>query len=841
LNDLRLAVRQLRKTPVFTAVAIFSIALGIGANTAIFTLVNEFLLRSLPVRNPEELVLFRAIHGYQGRMSRRGEGPGFVDRATGRNSGTPLSLLVFERFRAQPSALADVFAYSPFSQTNVVVDGVPEIAAAAQLVSGNYHSGLGVSAALGRTLTPADDSPSAAPVAVISHRFWENRFGRDPTVLGKIIAINKVPVAIVGITPPGFEGAMQAGEAVELSVPLAHHARFQPDRADRAQPWYWWVRVMGRLAPGATPEQGRASLEPVFQQAAREGWLAAQAKEPGGVMPDDPLLAADPGAKGENDMRRQHTRSLQILMGLGCLVLLAACANLANLLLARGNTRRREIAIRLALGARRSRIVRQLLAESLVLAFAGAALGILLAWWSRDLLLALRPFGNTAVVLDLPLDARVLGFTVLCAAATALLFGLAPALRATRVDLTTEFQGGARALGGGSRARLGQALMVIQVALSLILLVSTGLFLRTVRHLEDVDAGFNRRGLVLFRIDATSAAYSRDRFDQLHARIQERVAALPGVRGATFSRVALLSRTRQNMTFSIPGRPAPRDAPTNVLTNGLASNFFEVMELPLILGRAFTERDDAAAPKVGIVNQTFARTYFGSESPLGRQIAFSAPSFRERVEIVGVAADAKYTELRGATPATVYLPALQQLDGTANFALRTAREPAAVFSAIRAAVREIDPTLPVLNLRTQAEQIDRLHGQERLFARLSGFFGLTALALACVGLYGLMSHAVLQRTGEIGLRIALGAVPRQILRMIVRESLLLAALGIALGVAAAYWSSRLVSAMLFGVSPRDPVTYVAVALILVATAIFATLLPAYRASRVEALAALRTQ
>ncbi|MGH9371677.1 MAG: ABC transporter permease, partial [Vicinamibacterales bacterium] len=648
MNDWTLALRQLRKAPAFTVVAILSIALGIGANTAIFTLVNEFLLRALPVRNPHELVLFRAIHGANGRLSRRGEGPGSTDAATGRPSGTPFSLLVFERFRAHRSALADVFAFSPFSQVNVLVDGVPETAVSAQFVSGNYYAGLGVSAMIGRALTDEDDRPSAPPVAVISHRFWENRFGRDPSVLARTITINKVPTAIVGVTPSGFEGAMQAGESADVSVPLAHHVRFQPDRADRVQPWYWWVRIMGRLAPGATAAQARASLEPIFQEAAREGWLASQALEPSDAMPDAATLAADPGAQGENDMRRQHARSLRILMGLVALVLIAACANLANLLVARGSARRREIALRLALGARRRRIVRQLLTESLLLALSGGALGTVLAWWSRDLLLALRPFGNTVVVLDLPLDERVLAFTLAITISTALVFGLAPALRTTRIDLTTEFQGGSRMLGGGSRSRLSHALMVIQVALSLVLLVSTGLFVRTVIRLEAVDAGFNVRNLALFRVDATSAGYSREQFRGLHARIHERLATLPGVHTATFSRVALLSRTRQNMTFSIPGYRPPPGKAMNVHTNGVAPNFFAAMELPVVLGRGFGDRDDDGAPRVAVVNQTFARMYFGEESPLTRQLVFSAPNFRHRVEIVGVARDARYFELRGA-------------------------------------------------------------------------------------------------------------------------------------------------------------------------------------------------
>jgi predicted permease len=495
--------------------------------------------------------------------------------------------------------------------------------------------------------------------------------------------------------------------------------------------------------------------------------------------------------------------------------------------------------------------VRQLLAESFWLSGAGAAAGILVAWWGRDLLLALRPFGNVPVVLDLPLDARVLSFSIACTVATALLFGLAPALRATSLDLTAEFQGGTRGLVSGRRSRLSQALMAVQIALSLVLLVTTGLFARTLGNLASIDAGFNRRGLVLFAIDATSAGYGRAQFAALQTRIQDRLGHVPGVRGVTFSSVPLLSRTRQNKRVSVPGLVPPPDAPTAVNTNGLAPNFFAVMELPIVAGRGLTDADAGTHTKVAVVNQAFARMYFGRDDPVGRQIRFDAPSDRSTALIIGVARDAKYTELRGATPPTVYLSALQQIDGNANFALRldTAAAPdgnasagaAAIFPAIRAAVREIDPTLPVLNLRTQDDQIDRLNSQERLFARLSGLFGLMTLVLACIGLYGLMSYSVVRRTAEIGLRMALGARPLQVARMMLRESLAIVGLGVAAGIAAAYGTSRLVATMLFGLSPNDPITYGAAAVLLTGVALIACLLPARRASRVDPMIAFRAQ
>lgn len=654
-----------------------------------------------------------------------------------------------------------------------------------------------------------------------------------------------MPVTLIGVTPPGFAGTRQNGESVDISLPLAQHARFQPDRANnRAQSWYWWIRVMGRLATGVTAEQARASLEPIFQDTAREGWLAGVGRDGTGArMPDDSTLAADPGGRGENDRRRAYAESLRILMGLVGVLLLIACANVANLLVARGSARRREIALRLALGASRPRIVGQLLGESLLLAFTGTAFGILLAYWSRGLLLGLRQFNGDPAVLELPLDGRVLAFTIAVTVGTSLLFGLAPALRAARVDLTAEFQSGARLLGTRARSRLGQMLMVVQIALSLVLLISAGLFVQTLRNLEQVATGFNPQGLALFRLEATPAGYPREAFTVLQARLQERLGQIPGVRAATFSRVPLLAGTRANRRTIIPGYAPPAGASMNINVNGIAPNFFTAMEMPLLLGRSFTARDDEEALKVAIVTQAFVRRYFAGENPVGRRFTFganpNAPA--STIEIVGVARDAKYTTLRDAEPVTIYLPAPQMLDGVANYYVRTAGDPAAIAAAIRGAVREIDSSLPVIDFRTQEQQIERRNSQERLFAQLSGFFGVAALILACVGLYGLMSYLVLQRTGEMGLRLALGALPGQVRQMVLRESFTLVAAGLVLGLGVACSVRRFVESTLFGLTAADPVTYAAVAGVLVAVTLLASLRPAQRAARVDPMIALRAE
>jgi predicted permease len=771
-------------------------------------------------------------------MSRGGEGQGGVDAATGRQTGTPFSLGIFERLAATLAPVASLFAFAPFSQVTIIVDGVPETTAAAQYVSGSYYAGLGVRPALGRLVAAADDRAGAPPVAVISHRFWMRRFEGRASAVGATILVNKVPATIVGVSAAGFDGAQQAGETADVSVPLAHYLLFQPDRPGRAEPGYWWVRLMARLAPAATPAQARAALEPAFQAAARDAWEASG--RAAADRPDDPRLVLDPGAQGETDRRRAQQRPLLLMLALAGVVLIAACVNVSTLLAVRGSHRRREFGLRMALGASRLGIIGQCVVESLLLAGAGAAAGAALAWVGRGLLRDLRPFGATAVVLDLPLDLRVLAVTMGVSVVCALVFGLVPALAASRIDLSATFRSGPRTLGADGRAWLARTLLVVQVALSMVLIVSAGLFARTVAGLDGVNPGFDARGLVLFRIDGDSAGYTKNAFLALHERIQARVAALPGVRGATYSRVALLSRVRSNRSMSLTGARPSGPVPI-VNTNGVAPDFFAVMSLPLLRGRGFSVRDRDGAPPVAVINQALAREYFGTDDPIGRQIYMKAPAFDDVVEVVGIAQDAKYTDLRGATPPTIYLPALQRIEGEANFAVRTTGDPALTLAGIRAAVRDIDPTLPVLDLRTQREQIERLHGQERLFERLSMFFGLTALALVAVGLHGLLSHVVQRRTGEIGLRLAVGARPGQMRGMIMAQAIGLAAVGAVAGLVLAGLASRSIAAMLFGVEPFDPLIYGGAATVLLATAALASLVAAARAAGIEPLTALKTE
>ncbi len=845
-RDLRHGARQLARSPGFTIIAVLSLAIAIGASTTIFTLVNDFLLRALPVRAPEELLLLRNLNGVRGgTMAREEEGSITIDPATGRSGSTSFPWRAFERFRAQSTGLSEVFAFAPLFQANLLIDGQPELNPKVQVVSGNYYQGLGVNAVLGRTLLDSDDRADAAPVVVISDRCWRTRFQHDPAVLGRIAVINRIPTTIVGVTPPGFEGAMQVGESAEFTLPLSLIARLAPENgADRGQSWFWWMRVMGRLAPGASPAQVQAALNPAFQQVAAEGWQAALAldKGPAKERPDLPTLASEPGAQGENDTRKEFAPALHLLMAFVALVLLAACANVANLLLARGAARRGEIAIRLALGAGRARIIRQLLTESLLLGSLSAGLGIALAWSSRGLLLALHPFGHTPVQLDLPLDAHVLGFTVGLAFTTSLLFGLAPALRATRLDLTAEFHG-TRSFGSRAQSRLSRGLMVVQVALSLVLLVGTGLILRSLRNLQAVDPGFNTRGLAFFRIEAGSAGYDGPQAAALQARIKERIERVPAVQGVSYSQVGVLARSSWRSSIAVEGYAPPPGANKYVFINQVAPNFFPVLGIPLLAGRGFTGRETPTDPRLVVINQSLARKYFGNADPIGRQIILddSGSPSAPRAEIIGLVRDAKYNNLRDEFPPTLYQALSQRPGATATFSVRVGGDASAALPAIRAAVREIDPALPVHDLRTLEEGLALLHGQEILFARLLGFFGLVAVALACVGLHGLMSFSVARRTPELGLRLTLGATRGNVMGLILRESAVLVLAGIGLGLLSAGLLARALASSLYGLSPVDPITYGATALLLLVTGLFASSVPALRASRIDPARALREE
>jgi len=843
-----------------TAIALLSLALGIGANTALFSIVDAMLLKMLPVKDPQRLVLFRteaprdfSVGSYTGNST--------TDPATGQRTMTSFPFQTFERLRAQESPLSDLFAYGNVGLT-VSANGQAEVVSG-QAVSGNYFNALGILPLYGRVFTDEDDKVSASATAVISYRYWIQRFGADSSIVGKQINLNNVPFTVIGITPPGFEGTMGVGSTQDVSIPIAWEPQIYVDRQRSYMTGAggWWLRLMARLKPGATADQARAQLENAYLQSVIEHRTARQtdARAEGGSPISDldpkqyPSLFIDPGGQGEMNARRSFAPSLYLLLGVVGLVLIIACANVANLLMSRASGRQKEIALRLALGASRRRLIRQLLTESLLLSILGGVLGLLFAIWIKDGLLAVNDWGGRGMrSLEPHLDWRVLSFTMALSFATGIIFGLAPAWRSTKVDLTPTLKDGGRGSRAIYRSRLSRGLVILQVALSLLLLVGAGLFVRTLRNLQNVQPGFNTKNLLLFGVQPGLIGYKDDNLPQLFKQISERLDAIPGVETATFSRVALLSQSSSSSSvFLREALNAPADSEGRRKPSGegyrhvVRENFLEAMGIPLLAGRTFKPQDDSKAPRVAVVNQTFANTFFPNDTPVGRRFTFD-PTKPDQIEIIGIAKDAKYTRQRDEVPPTVYTSYLQERSmNNAVFEVRTTGEPTAVLASIRQAVREVEPNLPINNVKTQTEQADETLRMERLFAKLLTMFGLLAQQLAAIGLFGVMAYAVSQRTHEIGIRMALGANRSDVLKMIVKQGMTLALLGVVLGLVGAYVLTRYLeswmnlSKMLFGVKVSDPATYAIIAVFLSLIALVACYIPARRATKVDPLVALR--
>ena len=860
-QDLRYGARMLLSARGFTAIAVLSLALGIGANTALFSVVDVMLLKKLPVKEPDRLVLFRttAVPDFSAGSY---TGNSMTDPATGLRNMTSFPYQSFQRMREQDNALSDIFAFGVVS-LNVFADGQADVANG-QAVSGNYFTGLGVQPLIGRVLTDEDDQAAASAAAVLSYRYWNQRFGADPAVIGKQINLNNVAFTIVGVTPTGFEGTMQAGSTQDVTIPIAWEPQLyvERERSNMNGAGVWWLRLMGRLKPGASAEQARAQLEGAFHQSVVEHRAArqTQSRTAGGTPPRDldpqqyPRLYLDPGGQGEMNSRRYYAPSLYMLLGVVGLVLLIACANVANLLLSRAAARQKEIGIRLALGASRGRLIRQLLTESVLMALLGGVLGILFALWIKDGLLAVDDWGGRGMRgLEPRIDLRVLGFTILLSAMTGIIFGLAPAWRSTKVDLTPVLKDSARSSSSAARSLLSRGLVVLQVALSLLLLVGAGLFLRTLLNLQRVDTGFNTRNLLLFGIQPGLIGYKDDRLTQLYEQLSERLEAVPGVQAVTFSRTALLAQSTSSSSFFLrEALNEPPDAEGRRKPSGQANmhqvreNFLEAMGIQLLAGRTLQPGDDARAPRVVVVNQSFANNHFPGENPVGKRFTFD-PTKPDQVEIIGLAGDAKYARQRDDFPPTVYSSWRQQLRSMSGstFEVRTAGDPGAAVAAVRQAVVDVDPNLPLTNVKTQIEQADETLRMERLFAKLLTFFGLLAQQLAAIGLFGVMAYAVSQRTREIGIRMALGANRTDVLRMVLRQGMTLTLIGVALGLAAAYVLTRYLGSVLdlksklYGVEPSDPLTYGVIAAGLTLVALVACYIPARRATKVDPMVALR--
>jgi predicted permease len=842
LRDLQLAARMMAQAKGWTAVILISLALGIGANTALFSAMNGLLFRKLPVSDPDTLVRFGSAGPNQMRTDTLVYGFMAPD-ARGRRVDPTFSYPMYQQLVEANRTMSDLFACAPIGNVNVIVNGQAEIASAF-LASGNYYRALGVPARLGRTITPDDDRPDAAPVAVISHKYWRTRFGGRPDVLGSSARVNNTPITIIGVLPPEFTGVQQAvDEAPDISMPMALEPQVAPPRSSLQRsllgaPNFWWVQVMGRLKPGVTAAQVQGNLAGVFQHSARadyDAFLSQRSLEEQSLFsPKDPSavpeLLVSSGGRGIYDGSISEFRAVMMLTAIVGLVLLIVCANVANLLLSRAMARRSEISVRLALGATRSRLVRQLLTESLLLSAIGGGLGLLVALWGQPILQSV-----TAQVS--PFDWRVVAFLVAVSTTTGVMFGIAPALGATRAEVNSGLKMSSRTVGR-SGSRLGKSLVVAQVTISLVLLVGAGLFLRTVQNLRRVDIGFNPHNVLLFQINPALNGYDAEKRNPLYVDIDARLRAIGGVRAVAWSNPSLMSPRRFSSQIYMQGRAYPQRQGDPISGATVSPSFFDTMEIPLSAGRSFTERDTKNAPNVAVINEAAARLYFPNETALGRRFG---RTLREsgQIEIVGIVRDAKYNNVREAVPPTMYTPYQQGYSGSVTFEVRTAGDPLAAIPAVREAVRAVDPNVPIINLTTQQAEVENRFQQERLFAQAGTVFGGLALLVASVGLFGLMSYSVARRTNEIGIRMALGAARADVLQLVMRESMTLVLAGVVLGLGGAIAGSRPIANLLFGLAPADPMTIVAAIVVMLVLSSVAAYLPARRASRVDPIVALR--
>jgi len=835
--DIKYAFRSLRKSPMFTTVAVLSLALGIGANTAIFSLLDQVLLRSLPVKNPKELVLFtmRGQH-YGGNW-----GPNAV------------SYPMYRDFQDHNDVFSAMFARFSFNGSFTVEGATDRIQA--ELVSGTYFPTLGVGAAIGRTFTPDDDkTPSGHPFVVLSYNFWETRFAKDPKVLGKNVLVNHVPMTIVGVAQPEFYGIDLANTA-QMFVPimmqpdvLPSNKTFLTNRRTR------WVNAFGRLKPGVSQTQAQASLQPFMHSI-----LEMEVREPAFRTASDLVreqflkcyMELLPGSQGRSFMRQRLEAPLWVLMAITATVLLIACANLANLLLARAAGREKEVAVRLAVGAGRWRIVKQLLTESLLLAALGGLAGTGIAFAAdKALLAAFVPSDSQGLKISTTPDLRVLLFTFALTLGTGLLFGLVPALRTTNPDIAPTLKDQAGAVVGGGNVKLRKALVASQVMLSLLLLVGAGLFLKSLSNLRNLGPGFPVERLIGINLDPTLIGYTPQRTKLFYQQLTENVRALPGVQSVGLAAVRILKNNEWDNWVTIEGyTPKPGDRP-DAFMNSVGPGYFATMGVPIVAGRDFTAQDtgevlhrepDNWSPTRIMVNESFVKRYFNGRNALGRHVGFGIdPGTKTDMEIIGVVKDIKYMNLRNEVPDQAFLPYLSSRNqGGMTLFVRTAADPDTMFPILRAKIRELDASLPVYGMRTVQEDLNDTLVTERMTANLSAVFGFLATLLAVVGLYGVMAYSVARRTREIGIRMALGALEVRVVWMMMKEVLVLVVVGVAAALPAAFGLTRLVRAQLYGVAPNDPWTMVIATFGLILVACAAGYVPALRASRVDPVKALR--
>jgi len=829
LQDLRYSVRLLVKSPTFTFLAILTLTLGIGANTAIFSLLDAVMLRSLPVKDPDELVLF-------GKAESGGLNIGFPNE-----SCDLFSFPFYETVRQRKDLFQDVG--SLLSMTWIVhgktSDSSDPKKLEVQLVSGSYFPVLGMSPYLGRLLGNDDDKVMGQhPVTVVSYAWWQRELGGDPNVVGKTVTIEQTTYSIIGVTPTNFISTT-VGQGTDLWIPLAMSAQLPPAHWNgRTDNSFQDLYLIGRLNNGVTPQQANATVNVLFKQFLQN----IAGSQPSAERIQDMQRASvelTPAGKGLGGIRTKFALPLKILMAIVGVVLLISCANVANLLLARAAGRQKEFGVRIALGSSRMRLLRQLLTESLLLAVIGGIGGVVLAWWASRALLLMASDGADALPLDVSPNIRLLGFAVLTSIVSAVIFGVAPAFRATKIDLNSGLKDGKGTVNATSQSRLAKSFVVAQVALSMLLMVAAGLFVRTLVNLQNIPSGFDQQNVSLFKIDTAATGLKRDQYSALFREVEEKVKALPGVQADSFSFFVFNQGGWNSPVFTRDQTP-PQGEARVVSQNIVGPDYFTAMGVPVLEGRAFAQTDTDKSQKVAIVSETFARRFFPNNSPVGRRFGDDEKD-TSALEIVGVVKDVKYYNLTEATRPMVYYPHAQGTGPLGNFAVRFSGAPGNVVPQVRQVIRSVNNNMPVDEVVTLSDHISRSLVQQKLVSRLALFFGLLALLVACLGLYGVLSYSVTQRKNEIGVRLALGASSFTVLRMVLKDGLKLTLLGVALGIAGAYGLTRLVETLLYEVKPADPITFIAVAGLLVLVALIACYIPARRATKVDPLIALRSE
>lgn len=841
LQDVRIGLRMLRKSPGFTALVILSLALGIGANSAIFSTINALMLRTLPVRDPHSLHVLRwsmksmDIDPLMDDL----EGNELKDPRTGGATSTSISHPAYLQIQKNNTVFSDTFAFAANEQQANVGLGGASASAVVQGVSGNLFDGLGVAPVVGRTILPADDNPSATPVAVVSYAFWKSRMGGEVGAIGKSISMNGTPITIIGVTPAEFSG-MNPGVAPDLWIPLSVYQQQNASRVIEGGPPLtgdktWWLDVVGRLKPEASRVAASTHVNLLFSQSIH----AYLPTLPAGA--DIPQMELVPAATGLNDLREQFSTSLFILMGMVALVLLIACANIAGLLLARATSRQREMAMRISLGATKARLVRQLLTECITLGLLGGVVALAVARAATGLLVSLLNSGRDPVHVVPSIDGRVLAFTAAVSIVCGIVFGLAPALAAIHVQpLTTLKQTSGTATMSAKRFRSGKILVGGQVALSFLLLVGAGVLLRSLQALQGVNLGFDRNRIVLFTVRPGLNGYDGRKLISYYEELERRVSMIPGVQSAAFTQRNPIGEGGMITLVEVPGYTS-KGKPVLAYRHIVGPGYFDTMKIPILVGRAPGEQDTATSQPVLAVNQAFANKYLRGDNPVGHEVQFGSHVQSDQMQIVGVVRNVKYEQIRDDAPPTVYVAYTQakSISPYMTYELRIAGDEQAIVRAIGRNALAVDPNVPVVNIRTQDEVMRKALYLERTFAIVSSSFGALALLLACVGIYGTIAYRVAQRTNEIGIRMALGAERANILNMVLRETLAVVGAGLLVGLPLVWVCTRVLNAQVYGLSSHDPLTMIIAIVVIAAVTTAAGFVPARRASQVDPIRALR--